>query len=57
MTIVEALISDISAAYNESGVKMIDKFGTDLNIMISMINDKITNFLRDVNFRYPRRSR
>ncbi|TGZ37738.1 Uncharacterized protein DBV15_02964 [Temnothorax longispinosus] len=43
--VVEAPISDVSANYDESSMKVVDKFGTGLNI--KMIDGRIANLLRD----------
>lgn len=45
VTDVEAAISDVSANYDESSMKVPDKFGTGLNI--KMIDGRIANLLRD----------
>ncbi|XP_039305183.1 uncharacterized protein LOC113003237 [Solenopsis invicta] len=42
---VDASISDISANYDESGMKVADKLGSGLNI--KMIDDRIANLLND----------
>jgi len=43
----EASISDILANYDESSIKIADKFGTGLNVKMPMIDSRIANLLRD----------